>query len=67
MLQEIKALMEYFEQNKDTKAIYIYIEGSLTPWLINHINTMDTMTAMYLQQRLSTGCSATKGCTKGNC
>ena len=66
-LQELKALIEYFELKKDTKAIYIYIEGSLTPWLTNHIKTMDTMTAMYLQQGLSTGCSATKGCTTGNC
>ena len=60
-LQELKSLIQYFEQKQDTKAIYIYIEGSLTPWLINHIKTMDTMTALFLEQGLSTGC------TTGNC
>ena len=66
-LQELVALIEYFEKNRDTKAIYVYIEGSLTPWMINHVKTMDDVTARFLQQGLSTSCSATKGCTTGNC
>jgi len=66
-LQELNALIQYFEEKKDTKAIYIYIEGSLTPWLTNHIKTMDTMTAMFLQEGLTTACSAAKGCTTENC
>ena len=49
-LQELQALMEYFDKNKDTKAIFIYIEGSLTPWMINHVKTMDTETALFLKQ-----------------
>ena len=66
-LHELKSIIKYFEEHKDTNAIHAYIEGNLTPWLINHIKTMDTMTAMFLQQGSTTACSATKGCTTGNC
>jgi hemerythrin len=52
-LHELNSVVKYFEENKDTRAIYTYIEGGLTPWLIHHIETMDTMTAMFLQQGLS--------------
>ena len=47
-LHELKALRKYFELNKDTKAIYIYIEGSLTPWMTDHVKTMDTTMATSL-------------------
>lgn len=50
-LQELNALIEYFEKNQDPKAIFVYIEGSLSPWLKHHINTMDTVTAMFLQEK----------------
>lgn len=66
-LHELKALTKYFEKHKDTKAIYVYIEGNLEKWLVHHIETMDTMTALFLQQGSTTACSATKGCTTGNC
>lgn len=49
-LHELKSIIKYFEEHKDTNAIHAYIEGNLTPWLINHIETMDTVTAMFLQQ-----------------
>ena len=48
-VQELKSLIKYFEKNRDTKAIYVYIEGSLTPWMIHHVETMDTATAAFLQ------------------
>ncbi len=59
-LNELRSIIKYFEKNKDTRAIYAYIEGGLTPWLIHHIKTMDTMTAQYVESGSSTGCSATK-------
>ncbi len=54
-LHELKAVIKYFEERKDTSAITAYIEGNLTPWLIHHIETMDTMTAIFLQQGSTTG------------
>ncbi|MEN8302775.1 MAG: hemerythrin family protein [Campylobacterota bacterium] len=66
-LHELQSLRKYFDENQDPKAITAYIEGNLVNWLIHHINTMDSMTAQYLQQGLTTGCEATKGCTTGNC
>jgi hemerythrin len=53
-LHELKSIIQYFEKHKDTAAIHAYIEGNLTPWLINHIETMDTVTAMFLQQGSTT-------------
>lgn len=49
-LSELKSLVNYFEKNKDPRAIDAYIRGGLTLWLIHHIETMDTMTAKFLQQ-----------------
>lgn len=46
-LQELGSLVKYFEKNKDSKAIYAYSKGNLTPWRIHHIETMDTMMAQY--------------------
>ena len=53
-LQELKSVIKYFEEHKDARAISAYIEGNLTPWLIHHIETMDTMTAQFLQQGFTT-------------
>ncbi len=48
-IHELKSVIKYFEERKDTTAISAYIEGNLTAWLIHHIETMDTMTAVFLQ------------------
>jgi len=53
-LHELKALTKYFDTHKDTKAVSVYIEGNLEKWLIHHIETMDTITAHYLEQRSAT-------------
>ncbi|QOY53598.1 hemerythrin family protein [Candidatus Sulfurimonas marisnigri] len=58
-LHELKSLLKYFEKNKDTKAILVYIEGALTPWLIHHMETMDTVMATYIQAESSTKGSTT--------
>lgn len=50
-LHELKSVIKYFEKHKDTRAISAYIEGNLTPWLKHHIETMDTMTALFLQPK----------------
>lgn len=49
-IHELKALVKYFDENRDPKAITAYIDGNLTKWLVHHIETMDTITAQFLQQ-----------------
>lgn len=49
-IHELKSVIKYFEEHQEPNAISAYIAGNLTPWLIHHIETMDTMTAMFLQQ-----------------
>ena len=66
-LRELKALLKHFEEHKDTKVIYTYIEDTLTPWILHHANTVDMTTAIYLKPGSTTSCSATKGCTTGDC
>lgn len=48
-LHELKSVIKYFDEHKDTRAISAYIEGNLAPWLKHHIETMDTMTALFLE------------------
>jgi len=59
-LHELKSVINYFDEHKDPRAISAYIKGNLTPWLINHIETMDTATAVFLQPNNTTGCSITE-------
>lgn len=48
-LHELKALRKYFDTNRDTNAIVAYLDGNLVKWLLHHIETMDTVTAMHIQ------------------
>jgi hemerythrin-like metal-binding protein len=66
-LGELKSVIAYFEKHQDPSAIHAYIEGSLTPWILHHADTMDKMLALFLEEGATTACSATKGCTTGNC
>ena len=50
-INELKSLINYFDKNKDTKAIYAYVEGNLKAWVVHHIQTMDTVTAQFLQEQ----------------
>ncbi|HIP21106.1 MAG TPA: hemerythrin [Sulfurimonas sp.] len=49
VLQEIKNVTKIFcEGEGDFSLVTAYVDGSLTPWLIDHIQTLDTVTAMFL-------------------
>jgi len=52
-LHELKALIKYFEKNRDTNAITAYVDGNLVRWLLHHIETMDTVTALHIQKSLA--------------
>ena len=47
-LNELRVVAKNFEETKDTKALKNYIDTTLSPWLIQHIETLDTVTAMFL-------------------
>ncbi|MDA7816863.1 hemerythrin family protein [Sulfurimonas sp.] len=48
-LHELKALMKYFDTNRDPGAIIAYVKGGLTPWMTHHVKTMDTEMAVFLK------------------
>lgn len=52
-LYEINSILKEFENNKDIKILKIYFENNLVNWLINHIQTMDTVTAMFFKTGMS--------------
>ncbi|MEZ0322867.1 MAG: hemerythrin family protein [Hydrogenothermaceae bacterium] len=48
VLYEIKSLEKLLKEKKDVKAVRDYLLYTFKPWIINHVQTMDTVTAMYL-------------------
>ncbi len=62
VLNELKAIAQGFSQSDgDFQLVMAYVDGSLIPWLINHIQTLDTVTAMFLQNGLSPCSSGRQG------
>ena len=59
-LNELKMVAQNFKTTKETQAVVHYIEAVLTPWLLQHIETLDTVTAMFLQNGVSP-------CSAGHC
>ena len=47
-LNELRAVSQNFEDTKDLQTLQNYIDTTLSPWLIEHIQTLDTVTAMFL-------------------
>lgn len=52
-IKEIKEVWEDFYQNKDIESLKNYIEYDLVNWLINHIKSMDTVTARFFKTGMS--------------
>jgi hemerythrin-like metal-binding domain len=48
VLHELKSLEKMLKEKGDTKTVKDYLENVFKPWIINHVQTMDTVTAMYL-------------------
>ncbi|WP_456465118.1 bacteriohemerythrin [Persephonella sp.] len=48
ILGQLANLEKNWEKNKNPKLIKAYIENEFLPWLMNHIQTMDTVTAHFL-------------------
>lgn len=52
-LRVMEELLINFKNNSDIDALKNYFERDLISWLINHIQTMDTVTAMFFSTGLS--------------
>ena len=56
-LKKMGLILDDFTQNNNTQSLKNYLESDLIDWLINHIQTMDTVTAMFFKSGISP-CSA---------
>lgn len=50
-LKEINEVWKNFEKNKELAYLKTYMEKTLPNWLVNHILTMDTVTANYFKSQ----------------
>jgi hemerythrin len=48
-LKELQEVIENFKQNKDFKEAANYIDNILTPWFLLHVETLDGVTSMFLE------------------
>lgn len=52
-LEHMRYIIENFKNSGDEKTLLKYLEVDLINWLVNHIQTMDTVTAMFFKTGLS--------------
>jgi len=48
VLYELKSLEKMLKEKGDIKTVKDYLENVFKPWIINHVQTMDTVIAIYL-------------------
>ena len=48
-LEQMRQVLDYFIKNDDKEFLKSYLELDLINWLVNHIQTMDTVTAMFFK------------------
>lgn len=48
VFNEMKMVVNQWEMTRDADVVREYFLGTLTEWLMQHINTMDTMTARFI-------------------
>ncbi|MDM5271725.1 hemerythrin family protein [Sulfurovum sp. zt1-1] len=53
VLGEIRDLLEKWKESREPKPLKIYMIEVLPSWLLNHIQTMDTVTARFLKTGIS--------------
>lgn len=52
-LEEIEVVWKNFETKKDIKELKDYIKDDLLSWFVNHVQTMDTVTARFFKTGMS--------------
>ena len=45
---DLEALQSFLEMTNDIQSIPSYLEGSLTPWIIEHVETWDSMISKFI-------------------
>ena len=48
VLYELQSLEKVWKEERDIEALKNYLEKNFVPWIINHVQTMDTVTAQFL-------------------
>ncbi|WP_432474074.1 bacteriohemerythrin [Amphritea sp. HPY] len=51
VLEELRAILQEWQQNKDINLLQNYVRNTLPGWLQAHVETMDTVTAMFVASR----------------
>jgi hemerythrin len=52
LLVELAGIVRNWENDKDIAVLKTYLEAGLKEWLANHIATLDTVTAMFLKEKI---------------
>ena len=47
-LLDLQAIQSFYEMTNDIKSLITYIEDSLSPWIMEHIEDMDSIAAEFL-------------------
>lgn len=50
VLAELDQVYSQWQQSTDRKQLSEYLQSTAYPWFINHLNTMDTVTAHFISQ-----------------
>lgn len=50
VLNELQEVLSAWKEGMSPEALENYLTETMTPWFINHINTMDTVTAMFVSR-----------------
>lgn len=45
---DIEAIRSFLEMTNDTQSIPSYLEGNLTPWIIEHVENWDSMVSQFI-------------------
>lgn len=50
-LLDLQSILSFYEMTNDTQSVYTYLEDSLTPWVIKHVQEMDVNAAEVLKNQ----------------
>ncbi len=53
VLAQMQEVLKTWQEAHDLSALEHYLSDVMVPWFIQHINTMDTVTAMYISRQQS--------------
>lgn len=49
-LLDLQAIRSFLEMTNDTQSIPAYLEGTLTPWIMEHVENFDSFASEFLSQ-----------------